>query len=194
MHYILTILLSSLLLGSFTVFSQVEIIKNDTVYENGEIVGYGKIKNGERIGTWYFPDLYSKKDYELWTYVGDSIIMRQNFYDSTLLRLSYIKTDTKEGEYIIFKKDKKSENKYIYNIFYFKNGKINGYWYTFYPSQSIAQQEYYVNDTLQGKYYIYYENGMLKEEESLNQELISTKEKAIIHLVNLSHFLTLNQL
>ncbi len=174
MRYILTLLFLLIYLFSF---SQNEI-KEDTLIENDKIIGYGKTQNGERIGTWYFPDLYSKKDYDLWTYVGDSTIMRQHFYDSTLLRLSYIKTDRKEGEYIIFKKDENSENKYIYNIFYFKNGKLNGYWYTFYPSQSIAQQEYYVNDTLQGKYYIYYENGMLKEQGEFKSGTYNNERKS----------------
>ncbi len=142
--------------------------KVDTIFsERGKVEGYGKVINGERIGTWTF-NSEQEGEYWLWTYLEDNIIYSRHFYENNKLGDSFfakIKDSllVKEGNYVFYEDGVK-----IRTLPYVK-GKLNGYSYVYYQSQEVKSRISYKNDVLQGTYVNYYQNGIVKEKGNLSK-------------------------
>lgn len=137
-------------------------IKNDTLYDNNEkrtVKGYGKIKDGKRIGTWHFNGNQEDEHTKL-TYLGDSSLYYQLYFDNKIRNITYLKSKdsiiVKEGINAYF------TNGNLEMLFFYMNDKLNGDAYVYYPSLSIKKKRFYVNDTLQGTATDYYENGIVE--------------------------------
>lgn len=143
-------------------------IKIDTILsEKGRIEGYGKVINGERIGTWVF-NSEQEGEYWLWTYLENDMIYSRHFYENNKLGDSFfakVKDSilVKEGNYILY------EDGFKIRTLPYVKGKLSGYSYEYYQSQEVKSRMSYRKDILQGTYVNYYQNGTVKEKGNISK-------------------------
>jgi antitoxin component YwqK of YwqJK toxin-antitoxin module len=158
MKEIITVTLFVLL----TIQGMAQEFKMDTLYsDEGIIEGYGKVKDGKRIGSWHF-NLQQKIDYFKWNYLENNRIISRQYFNEKLTALYEAKIKdsllVKDGVYLEYFKGGLSLNAT------FSKGKLNGNYIEYYPSQEVKKHLFYKDGVVQGKVVYYYEDGMLMKE------------------------------
>ncbi len=146
-----------LIIKVFTVNSQTTI---DTLYDkSGEVEAYGEIKNGKRIGTWYF-NIRDNVSYRTITYLDNNVaIVKEysnsddyNFIDFDEMYAKRLDTIHNDKFYLLSYKEVKYDSS-NYNIIY------NGMIYTYYPNGSKISSIFFKDRRPDGKWEFFYDNG-----------------------------------
>ena len=146
-----------LIIKVFTVNSQTTI---DTLYDkSGEVEAYGEIKNGKRIGTWYF-NIRDNVSYRTITYLDNNVAIEKRYSNNNYH--NYIYSDEMyvqsvdtiyNNNFFLFSYREAKFDSLNYQI------KYDGIYFTYYPNGNIRAIGFNKNNRRQGKWRYMYDNG-----------------------------------